>query len=30
MTYPEDREIVKQEIINKIKTNYYPEKLWEK
>lgn len=28
MTYPEDREIVKQEIINKIKANYYPEKLW--
>ncbi|MBQ0002060.1 MAG: hypothetical protein KBT21_00840 [Treponema sp.] len=30
MTYPEDREVVKQEIINKIKTNYYPEKLWDK
>ena len=28
MTYPEDREIVKQEIIDKIKANYYPEKLW--
>ena len=28
MTYPEDREIVKQEIIDKIKSNYYPEKLW--
>ena len=30
MTYPEDREIVKQEIINKIKSGYYPEKLWDK
>ncbi len=30
MTYPEDREIVKQEIIKKIETGYYPEKLWEK
>ena len=30
MTYPEDREIVKQEIINKIKANYYPERLWER
>lgn len=28
MTYPEDREIVKQEIINKINSNYYPAKLW--
>ena len=30
MTYPEDREIVKQEIAKKIKEGYYPEKLWEK
>lgn len=30
MTYPEDREIVKQEIANKISSGYYPEKLWEK
>ena len=30
MTYPEDREVVKQEIINKIKSGYYPEKLWDK
>ena len=30
MTYPEDREIVKQEIINKINSGYYPAKLWEK
>ena len=30
MTYPEDREIVKQEIAAKIKGGYYPEKLWEK
>ncbi len=30
MTYPEDREIVKNEIANKIKENYYPEQLWEK
>ena len=28
MTYPEDREIVKQEIAQKIKDNYYPEFLW--
>ena len=28
MTYPEDREIVKSEIANKITTGYYPEKLW--
>ena len=28
MTYPEDREIVKQEIAQKIKENYYPEFLW--
>lgn len=30
MTYPEDREIVKSEIAKKIKSGYYPEKLWEK
>ena len=30
MTYPEDREIVKKEIAQKIKDGYYPEKLWEK
>ena len=30
MTYPEDREIVKQEIAAKIASGYYPEKLWEK
>lgn len=30
MTYPEDRQIVKGEIAKKIKTGYYPEKLWEK
>ncbi len=30
MTYPEDREIVKREIANKIDSGYYPEKLWEK
>ena len=29
MTYPEDREIVKTEIANKIKNGYYPEKLWD-
>ena len=29
MTYPEDRELVKQEIADKIKSSYYPEKLWE-
>ncbi|MCQ2573412.1 MAG: hypothetical protein MJ182_05920 [Treponema sp.] len=29
MTYPEDRELVKQEIANKIKAGYYPENLWE-
>ena len=28
MTYPEDREIVKKEIAQKIKENYYPEFLW--
>lgn len=30
MTYPEDRELVKQKIATKIRENYYPEKLWEK
>ena len=30
MTYPEDREIVKAEIANKIKSGYYPEQLWQK
>jgi len=30
MTYPEDRQLVKDEIANKIKAGYYPEKLWEK
>ena len=30
MTYQEDREIVKNEISEKIKKGYYPEKLWEK
>lgn len=30
MTYPEDREIVKSEIDKKIKSGYYPEKIWEK
>jgi NDP-sugar pyrophosphorylase family protein len=29
MTYPEDREIVKSEIAEKINQGYYPEKLWE-
>lgn len=29
MTYPEDRELVKKEIAEKIKSGYYPEKLWE-
>ncbi len=28
MTYPEDREIVKKELAQKIKENYYPEFLW--
>ncbi len=28
MTYPQDAEIVKQEIANKIKAGYYPEFLW--
>ena len=30
MTYPEDREIVKDEIAKKISGGYYPERLWEK
>ncbi len=30
MTYPEDRPIVKAEIANKIKQDYYPEQLWDK
>lgn len=30
MTYPEDRQLVKDEIAKKIQTGYYPEKLWEK
>jgi len=30
MTYPEDREIVKSEIADKIRQSYYPEQLWEK
>ena len=30
MTYPEDREIVKAEIAEKIKSRYYPEQLWER
>lgn len=30
MTYPEDRQMVKDEIANKIKAGYYPEKLWDK
>jgi hypothetical protein len=28
MTYPEDREIVKNEIAAKIAGGYYPEHLW--
>ena len=28
MTYPEDRVIVKQEILKKIESGYYPEELW--
>ena len=28
MTYPEDRQIVKDEIAAKIKAGYYPENLW--
>ncbi len=30
MTYPADKEIVKNEIAKKIESGYYPEKLWEK
>lgn len=30
MTYPEDRQEVKDEIAKKIKESYYPQKLWEK
>ena len=30
MTYPEDKQIVKDEIAKKIASGYYPEKLWEK
>ena len=30
MTYPEDRQIVKDEIAKIIQSGYYPEKLWEK
>lgn len=30
MTYPEDREIVKAQIAEKIKSRYYPEQLWER
>ena len=30
MTYPQDREIVKNEIAKKIDSGYYPEMLWEK
>lgn len=30
MTYPEDRQLVKDEIAKKIQTGYYPEILWEK
>lgn len=30
MTYPEDRQIVKNEIAKKIKDGYYPEQLWSK
>ena len=29
MTYPEDKDIVKQEILRKIEKGYYPEKLWD-
>lgn len=29
MTYPEDKEIVKQEISKKIERGYYPERLWD-
>ena len=30
MTYPQDRQMVKDEIAKKIQSGYYPEKLWEK
>ena len=30
MTYPEDRQLVKDEIAKKIRDGYYPEKLWDK
>ena len=30
MTYPEDKQVVKDEIAKKIASGYYPEKLWEK
>ena len=30
MTYPEDKQVVKDEIANKINSGYYPEKLWDK
>lgn len=30
MTYPEDRDVVKNEISKKISDGYYPEKIWEK
>ena len=30
MTYPEDKEVVKNEIAKKIASGYYPEKLWDK
>ncbi|MBK5201616.1 MAG: hypothetical protein JJE21_08850 [Spirochaetaceae bacterium] len=30
MTYSEDRDIVRNELVNKINQGYYPEKLWDK
>ena len=30
MTYQEDRQLVRDAIAEKIKSGYYPEKLWEK
>lgn len=30
MTYPQDKQLVKDEIAKKIEAGYYPEKLWEK
>ena len=30
MTYPEDKQLVKDEIAKKIASGYYPEKLWDK